>query len=152
MLNLRTFSACKISLVLTLCVGLMGGCDKNPRPGMIGPQFWKYDLSEYKPIDQNVLSGMGGRWISMRYELKDGQTIPRDQIISRITQALEADGWNKEPLPERYVLSTIWETSPQDLCFTRRAREPEPEYWFFSQVIHVSQDGRILCIYYEVGW
>ncbi|MBN1818029.1 MAG: hypothetical protein JW828_11775 [Sedimentisphaerales bacterium] len=150
-------------------MAVVGGCHKKPEhsggssadgnksqrtePNVIGPQFWKYDLSEYERVDQDVFSGLGGRWISVRYRLKEGRAVSRDQMISRITQALETDGWKREPLPNRqYAFPTIWETSPQDLYFTRKARETEPEHWFFSQVIHVGSDGQILCAYCEVGW
>jgi hypothetical protein len=122
-------------------------------PKSIGPQFWVYDLSKYDIVDNNVVSGMGGRWISVRYQKKNGAVVSRDDVVNDISSSLEIDGWTKEELPERkYVLSQIWEKAGQDLHFTRGAKDEEPEHWFFSQTIHVSTNAEIVCLYCEVGW
>ena len=137
------------------------GCDREAEessqpeePASIGPQFWKYDLSNYTRVDSDVVYGLGGRWISIRYQRNAGTTVTRDEMASEVDRALLEDGWTAKspPAPERYVLSEIWETSPSDLCYHRDARGEEPEHWFFNQVIHISHDGKLLCIYAEVGW
>jgi hypothetical protein len=138
------------------------GCERPKTPGApthpaypkaIGPQFWQYDLSEYERVDLDVVHGLGGRWISVRYKRKAEATVTRYEMVTAIRNALQEDGWSSEPLPSvKYVLSKVWETSPSDLCFGRAARGGEPENWFFTQVIHISRDGRILCVYAEVGW
>jgi hypothetical protein len=125
----------------------------EPAPESIGPQFWVYDLSEYEQTEHDVLAGLGGRWISVRYTRKPGFSVTRQQLISRIAAALEADGWTREAPPShKYVLSRIWETASDDLHFRRPARDKEPEYWFFNQTIHVSEDASVVCLYAEVGW
>lgn len=122
-------------------------------PKSIGPQFWVYDLSSYAQVDSDVVSGMGGRWISVRYQKKDGADVSRENVMSNIVSSLEGDGWTKKALPGRkYVLSQIWEKSDQDLHFSRGAKEKEPENWFFSQTIHVSTNAETVCLYCEVGW
>lgn len=170
--------------------------DKARARVSIGPQFWPYDLSEYQRVDSDVLYGMGGRWISIRYQRKDSSAINRDEMVKRISKTLKNEGWssktleivslyrtegdkkmsenrrgllegeshsfsishsqscfcNSLPGERRYVLSKIWETSPDDLCFCRLAKEDEPRNWIFNQVIHISQNAEILCIYAEVGW
>jgi hypothetical protein len=45
---------------------------KSSEPSSIGPQFWKYDLREYEIAESDVLMGLGGRWISVRYARQDG--------------------------------------------------------------------------------
>ena len=138
------------------------GCERRKTPPVatqptypkaIGPQFWRYDLSEYESVEHDVVYGLGGRWISVRYKRKAEATVTRDEMVSAIWSALQEDGWSSKPLPTvKYVLSKIWETSPSDLCFGRAARAAEPKHWFFNQVIHISQDGKTLCVYAEVGW
>ena len=122
-------------------------------PKSIGPQFFKYDLSDYIQVDTDVVSGLGGRWISVRYQRKPEASVTRDDMVAAIQRALQEDGWSAQTLPaHKYVLSQVWEKSALDLSFGRKAREGEPKNWFFNQVIHISQDGKTLCIYAEVGW
>lgn len=122
-------------------------------PETIGPQFWKYDLKEYSIITNDVVSGLGGRWISVRYQRRPEQSTTREGVVARITAALHADGWKTEPLPARkYVLSKIWETSAEDLHFARRAKPNEPAHWFFAQTLFVSKEADTVAVYCEVGW
>jgi hypothetical protein len=138
--------------------GMASEADTRPdqtgaEPRSIGPQFWKYDLSEYKQVEHDVMYGLGGRWISLRYELRADGSTNRDEMVARITAALTSDGWVKGALPKgRYVLSQIWETASDDLHFSRDARDGEPEHWFFNQTIHVGKNARVICLYAEVGW
>ena len=119
----------------------------------IGPQFWKYDMSEYERVDSNVVYGLGGRWISVRYRRKSGEAVNRHDMISRISKALTSDGWTPRSLPGyEYVLSTIWETSEDDIHYTRAPRDDEPETWSFSHIIHVSSTGDNVCLYCQVSW
>jgi hypothetical protein len=122
-------------------------------PQTIGPQFWKYDLKEYSIVTNDVVSGLGGRWISVRYQRRPEQTTTRESVVSHITTALQADGWKTERLPAgKYVLSKIWETSAEDLHFTRRAKADEPAHWFFVQTLFVSNEADTVAVYCEVGW
>jgi hypothetical protein len=74
-------------------------------------------------------------------------------MIARIGMALQADKWTTESLPGgNYVLSKIWEHSPADLRFTRRAKPDEPAHWSFKQTVFVSDDAAVLALYCEVGW
>jgi len=108
---------------------------------------------EYAIVTNDVVSGPGGRWISVRYQRHPEQTTTREEIVSRITTALQADGWQTAPLPSgRYVLSKMWETSAEDLHFTRRAKSDEPPHWFFSQTVFVSRDADTVTVYCEAGW
>ena len=126
---------------------------ERKEPKYIGPQFQVYDLSGYELVDGDVLSGLGGRWISARYQRMPGADVSRQQLVAGITSSFGADGWTKKPLPGRkYVLSEVWEKSDQDIHFTRRAKTDEPEHWVFSLTVHVSADADVVCLYCEVGW
>ncbi len=136
---------------------LLLGCDSKrdgaDREDSIGPQFWVYDMKEYTRTHHDVLEGLGGRWISVRYEAKDGAKIDRAGKIREIVNAFISDGWKQEPLPKsKYVLSNLYETASDDLYFRRGARGDESQNWRFAKAIHVSADGRIICSYCEVGW
>lgn len=73
--------------------------------------------------------------------------------MSRVTTALQTDGWKAAPLPKgNYVLSKIWETSEKDLHFTRSAKPDEPAHWSFAQTVFVSEKADTVAIYCEVGW
>lgn len=119
----------------------------------MGPKFWLFDVSDYNRTDEDVLHGLGGRWISVRYVLHDGVTVNRSDKVAEIVNAFTEDGWTLEELPsEKYVLSEIYETADSDLCFRRPAREGESEHWTFRTIIHVSEGGNVICQYCEVGW
>jgi hypothetical protein len=148
-------------------VVLLNACDQGPavsstsapnpprskEPAAIGPQFWKYELNEYSIVDNDVVSSLGGRWISVRYQRRPEHTSTRAGIVSRIATALQADGWKAAPLPQgKYVLSKIWDTSAEDLHFTRGAKADEPDHWSFAQTVFVSKEADTVAIYCEVGW
>ena len=163
-----------IKTIAIIALAVVAGCDKQPpaaqrgtslpttqtkpapewkEPNSIGPQFWVYDLSSYSIADNDVVSGISGRWISVRYRRKSSADISRQDLVANITSSLESDGWTKKPLPSgKYMLSQIWEKSGQDLQFTRGAKDHEPAHWFFSQTIHISSDASVICLYCEVGW
>lgn len=137
------------------------GCEKSPpssppttQPAKsIGPQFYAYKLPEYSRQDTDVVYGLGGRWITIRYVLKPDTTISPAEIRARVQTALEQAGWQRKPLPrKKYVLSKIFETSSKDLYYTHSPFEGDPGHWFYNQAVHVSDDGRIVVGYYEVGW
>jgi hypothetical protein len=126
---------------------------ESPAPATIGPQFWLYGLPEYEIAEKDVVSGLGGRWISVRYRKRSHQQITPYEIELRITSALISDGWKKDALPSgRYILSKIWETSTEDIRFTRGAKPGEPDHWFFAQTVFISPDAEVVCVYCEVGW
>jgi len=155
----------RIGIIAVMAMAV--GCDSRPQspsasrpatatgaaPGSIGPQFWKYDLKEYSIVAHDKASGPGGRWISVRYQRHPNERTTREEVVSRIAAALQADGWRNEPLPpQRYVFSKIWETSSEDQRFTRPAKPDEPAHWFFAQTVFVSKEADTLAIYCEVGW
>lgn len=167
------FGAQRVKTAGTILLAIMLGCGKPPEtepsaggrsvrakpesgskePKSIGPQFWVYDLSAYEIVDHDVVYGLGGRWISVRYRKKPDAVVKRDELVSHITDSLLADGWTTKPSPSvPYVMSTIWQKSNQDIHFTRRPKPDEPEHWFFNQTIHVSEDASVVCLYCEVGW
>lgn len=136
-------------------------CDKNSPPappatqpsGSIGPQFQAYDLPEYSLQDKDVVCGLGGRWITLRYLLKSGTTTSPAEIKTRVQRALEREGWQQKPLPgNKYVLSKTFETSPNDLYYAHGPFKSDPVHWFYNQAVHISDDGRTVVCYYEVGW
>lgn len=144
-------------IVIVMCASCWIGCTSpsgpSPRePASIGPQFWRYSLTEYDLAGSDVVSGPGGRWISKRHTLRPGIEVDPASVRERISRALIADSWHAGGVPTPYGLSKVWEQAPSDLNFRRPARTGEPAHWFFSQTIHVSDDARIVCIYAEVGW
>ena len=145
-----------ITLPVAAAVLLLGcGSDESAdeSEGSIGPQFWLYDTTGYEIVDHDVVSGFGGRWISVRYKAQEPGIETREAKISEIMNAFLSDDWKEAPLPKReYVLSKIYETSQSDLYFTRESREGEEENWVFRTAIHVSDDAQVICQYCEVGW
>jgi hypothetical protein len=110
-------------------------------------------VSDYDRTREDVEAGMGGRWISVRYEAKSGIAVDRVAIVSEIVGAFTTDGWTQEKLPtHQYVMSEIYETGADDLYFRRSARNDEPTSWQLANAIHVSTDGRVICTYCEVSW
>jgi hypothetical protein len=153
--------------VKTIIVGFLAmvfGCNDDARQPMdqgkpisatvesIGPQFWKYDLNGYQRVDHDVVYGLGGRWISVRYLRSKGVSTTKEAVTSQIVASLLQDGWEKAARSENFTVARIWESSPDDFCFKRNARESEGANWFFTQTIHISDDARTICIYAEVGW
>ncbi len=127
--------------------------DGSKQEASIGPQFWLYDMTDYTRTHLDVLSGLGGRWISVRYQAKVDSKIDRAAKVREIVGAFTSDGWRQEALPKiKYVMSDLYETAADDLYFRRGARGKEIENWQFANAIHVSTDGRIICSYCEVGW
>jgi len=146
----------RFAIALVFLAGSLAGCGSKSddvKSQSIGPQFWLYDVGDYDPTSEDVVEGLGGRWISVRYEAKAATNPDRAAKVEEIIEAFTADGWRQEALPSGdYVLSEIYETSGDDLYFTRSARGTEATEWRLANVIHVSDDGRILCSYCEVGW
>jgi hypothetical protein len=150
---MRPLVAIAIAIVVTGCGPNNRSNPTSAEPKQIGPQFWKYKLTEYSIVENDVVRGPGGRWISVRYQLLPNETMTREQIVARITSALQSDGWKNEALPAgKYVLSKQWETSSEDLRFTRRAKPGEPDHWFFAQTVSVAEDAGTIAVYCEVGW
>ena len=141
------------------------GCplDENARESLyerwskrLDEQFWPYSLEEYEYAQQDsgfdVVYGLGGRWITARYLLREGHHITREEMVQRITQSLEFYGWKQEDLPDRkYVLSKIYETAKDDLYFTRGKFSSEGVV-HYSITIHISDDAGVLVLYCEAGW
>ena len=126
---------------------------RKPRIPSIGLEFAPYELPEYEVDQRDSVSGLGGRWMTLRYTLKSGRTADRNEIRNRAVEALEKTGWKKGTLPSlNYVLSKIFETASDDLCYTHPARANDPPHWFYSQAVHVSRDAKVVVCYYEVGW
>ena len=125
---------------------------KSPIPS-IGQAFAPYELPEYEMDQRDVVSGLGGRWMTIRYTLKSGRTADRDEIRNRAVEALEKAGWKKGTLPSlNYVLSKIFETASDDLYYTHPAHADDPPHWFYNQAVHVSRDAKVVVCYYQVGW
>ena len=151
----------KATMAVCLVYLCLPGCRKETPPeppstqpaGSIGPQFQAYELPEYSLQGKDIVYGLGGRWITLRYVLKPEATCTPAEIRNRIKTALEREGWQQKPLPNRkYVLSKIYETASNDLYYTHGAFEGDPNHWFYNQAVHVSDDGRTVVCYYEVGW
>ncbi len=135
--------------------------DENTRESLyekwskrLDEQFWPYSLEEYECQikEADVVYGLGGRWITARSLLREGHHITREEMVQRITQSLEFYGWKQEKLPEiKYVLSKIYETSKDDLHFTRGKFSSE-NVSHYSITIHISDDASVLVRYCEAGW
>ena len=94
--------------------------DGSKQEASIGPQFWLYDMTDYTRTHLDVLSGLGGRWISVRYQAKVDSKIDRAAKVREIVGAFTSDGWRQEALPKiKYVMSDLYETAADDLYFRR---------------------------------
>lgn len=119
----------------------------------IGPQFGITNLPEFERVDDDVKRGLGGRWTTFRYQKKSSSNITKQELQNRFIESMKFDGWKSPALPtSKYVLSKIYETSEDDLCFSRNSRGKEPKHWFFNMVVHISDDANIVVLYCEVGW
>lgn len=121
--------------------------------GALGERFRKYELPEYELVDHDVLYGLGGRWISLRYKLKDGAEAEKESIRQRIADALARNGWQPKTLPSgKYVPSELYETSSTDLYYSRGPFEGDRDHVFYNQAVYISASARVVCCYYEAGW
>ena len=134
--------------------------DENTRDSLyerwskrLDEQFWPYSLEEYQlqKNEAHGLGGLGGKWITVRYLLREGHPITREEMVQRITRSLEFYGWRQEALPDvKYVLSKIYETSKDDLHFMRGSFSSEVVHYAIT--IHISDDASVLVLYCEAGW
>lgn len=116
-------------------------------------RFQPYQLSDYTLSQWDVVEGLGGRWISLRYQLNADANADAPGIRARLTDSLAKAGWTPRPLPEgKYVLSRIFETSPGDLSFAHDPFPGDPSYFVYHQMVHVSDDGKVVVCYCEIVW
>lgn len=150
-----------VFLAVTAC--LAGSRDeKDDRPDKyerwakrLDEQFWPFPLDEYQIVTNqvSVVRGLGGRWITVRYTLKDNQQITRDAMVERITKALTYYGWKRAEKPTvRYVLSKIYETDQSDLHFQREPFTDHDVAFSYQEHIHISKDAKVLVLYCEAAW
>ncbi len=126
----------------------------------LGGQFWPFSLKEYELQEKeaSIVRGLGGRWITVRYLLREGYNITREEMVQRIIRSFEFYEWKRTDLPERkYVLSAIYEISKSDdLRFTRGPftsnEKYEKAHYFYNITIHISDDASVLVLYCEAGW
>lgn len=122
---------------------------------VIGEQFWPFSLKEYQLQEKeaDVVRGSGGRWITVRYLLRDGCNIPKAEMAQRIIQAFEYYGWKQADLPEgKYVLSAIYETAKDDLHFIRGPFTSNDVVLHYKITIHISDNSQVLVLYCEAAW
>lgn len=134
-------------------------CTESPKATTIADidpitnKFYKYDLSNYALETYDILSSLGGKWISIKLKLKHPSQETRATIIKAINASLKKDGWNAQPLPkQKYVLSKIYQSQSNDLSFERKPKKTEKSHLIFNQTIHVSKNAKTICLYYELGW
>jgi hypothetical protein len=112
-----------------------------------------YSLPGYELVDEETLKSGGGLWVSMRYQIAKGATPDPQGLRRQITDALTKEGWTPEPRPSRpYVLTKIWETSPNDLYYKHGPGPRDQDHLFYHQAVFISDDGRTVACYYEIGW
>ena len=122
---------------------------------VIGGQFWPFSREEYEPVEKDfdVVYGLGGRWITSRCLLREGNKITREEMVDRIVKSFKYYKWKQTKLSQRkYVLSAIYETSENDLRFTRGPFTPNDSSLEYNVTIHVSDDASVLVIYGEAVW
>ena len=142
-----------------LILTLLTGCGRD-LPQLSDPEvaaqlaeLQPYDLSEYKVASRDFLPGPGGRWFTVRYLLRDGETASREDIRRRIVASLEASGWRPGTADTtRYVLTKVYETAADDLRYERSAQPGDRDNVFYNQYVHISDDASIIVGYYEIGW
>lgn len=135
--------------------------DENARESLyerwskrLDEQFWPFSLEEYEEqgSETDVVYGLGGRWITLRHLLREGCHVTREEMVQRITQSLEFYEWKQADLPKRnFVISKIYETSRDDLHFTRGKFALE-SVMHYAITIHISDDASVLVLYCEAGW
>jgi hypothetical protein len=112
-----------------------------------------YSLPGYELVDEETLKSGGGLWVSMRYQAAKGATPDPQGLRRQISDALTKERWTPEPRPSRpYVLTKVWETSPSDLYYKHGPGPRDQDHLFYHQAVHISDDGRTVACYYEIGW
>ena len=122
---------------------------------VIGGQFWSFSTEEYEVVkkDFDIVRGMGGRWFTSRRLLREGYNITREEMVQRIVQSFEYYEWKQTKLRQgKYVLSAIYETSGNDLRFTRGPFSSNDSALEHIVTIHISDDASVVVIYGEVVW
>lgn len=121
----------------------------------IDEQFWPFSLDEYQlqEKDSDIVYSLGGRWITVRYLLREGYSITRDEMVQRIIRSLKFYEWERTDLPEgKYVLSKIYEKAKDDLHFTRGSFTSNDVVLHYKTTIHISDDAKVLVLYCDAGW
>lgn len=123
--------------------------------GQIGKEFTDWIPKSYK-LDEDktdVVSGLGGRWITYYYT-SNNEVIEQKALIDICKLFYKKYGWKESILPLRknFVLSKRYDSPLPELRFTRTAF-PYQESSFSSQsYIFISNDGKTIIQYCEVGW
>lgn len=143
---------------------LAGGCTRCDRRESRGrdaaaarrdsmPVTLPFALDEYELVDRDVVRGIGGSWVSLRYEAA-AETVPGYAAVrDRVATALEADGWVRDTMPDSpYILSREYDSSDDDLFYTRGPYPGEQPHVFHKLAVHTSPDARAVCLYVTRGW
>jgi len=143
----------KAILMSLAAMMILGGCASQPArvPTRSAADFVEYSLDEYVATDSDTVRTDAAQWWTIRYALKPGVKMTRDDLAKRITYGLVTRDWKPlDPLQRPYTLSRIYETdSEADLHFTHGPFPGEGPDAFHHQHIHISYDARIVVCYYE---
>ncbi len=110
-----------------------------------------FEIREYELAEQDALHGLGGNWLSRRYVKTPDVDIDRAVLRRRLSEALVSSGWATAELPkQKYVLSKMYETSGDDLCYTHPPFTADDNVLSYNLAIHVSESAGIVVLYYEL--
>ena len=116
-------------------------------------------MNKYEQVDIDLLRGLGGRWVSARFEIAPSVIPPkRAELVDRVTTAFVENGWEDKPYRERrdgdtrYVLSEMWETGENDLFFSIPPQPGSERRVSYECVVYIADDAGVVCIYTTIGW
>lgn len=110
-------------------------------------------LPEYKQVRKEIpLPGIGGSRFTFWYEADPNIVVEKDDVRSRIMNALSEDGWQPIPLPEdQNSLSNAHETGPDDLYYSLQM-SPDDHNIVLVQRIYISEDAKTIVMYHWASW
>jgi hypothetical protein len=103
-------------------------------------------LPEYKQVKMNNIDNMNGSQFTFWYEADPNIVINKDDVRSRIMNALSEDGWQPIPLPgDSNSLSNTKDLGPDDLYYSLQAL-PDDHTDAYIHRIHISEDAKRITI------
>ena len=104
-------------------------------------------LPEYRQVRRETLHGLHGVQLTSWYEADPNAVVDKDDIRSRIMNALSEDGWQPISLPEdQNSISNKYEIGPDDLYYSLKPSTNDDNP--YVQRIHISEDAKTIVLYF----
>jgi hypothetical protein len=109
-------------------------------------------LPEYRRVSKDsTLPGLGGVRSTYRYKADPNIVVDKDEVRSRIMNALSEDGWQPMLLPDQNSLKDTYEMGPNDLYYSYQPDSNDSNV-IYIQRIYISGDAKTIVIYLQADW